>query len=261
MKAASGGGFPLSIEDKAHPVGRALSSLDARLLDEARVRQLVGATPLPGARTILRAGDRPLLVEKDVGRGHVLLFTSSADRSWTNVPVHPAFPILLHEAVTCVTRRSYEEPFSVEDPLIASLPRDVMAMNVVFRAPGGEAFPVAVTQEDGARFAEYGGRRVPGFYEVAAGNGAAPISLASNVSTSESAIEVLGGEGLKAALADLPVRVQEEGEDLRAMITEGRVGREMWRTILLLALAVFVLEGYLARRFSRRMRAPAVRSS
>ena len=33
----------------------------------------------------------PLLCEKAVGKGRVLLFTSSCDRSWTNFPIRPAY--------------------------------------------------------------------------------------------------------------------------------------------------------------------------
>jgi hypothetical protein len=36
-------------------------------------------------------------------------------------------------------------------------------------------------------------------------------------------------------------------------IRESRVGRELWRQLLLLALAVLALEAFLAHRFSRRI--------
>ena len=45
----------------------------------------------PPAPVLMKASTgAPLLCEKTVGKGRVLLFTSSCDRSWTNFPIRPA---------------------------------------------------------------------------------------------------------------------------------------------------------------------------
>ncbi len=46
----------------------------------------------PPAQVLMKASTgAPLLCEKAVGKGRVLLFTSSCDRSWTNFPIRPAY--------------------------------------------------------------------------------------------------------------------------------------------------------------------------
>jgi hypothetical protein len=51
----------------------------------------------------------------------------------------------------------------------------------------------------------------------------------------------------------LPLRVLEPDDDVLAAIQQSRVGYELWRILLGLALVVLLAEGYLAHRFSRRM--------
>ena len=44
--------------------------------------------------------------------------TTSADREWTDLPVHPLFLILLHESIAAMTTQANERPFIVGDPLL-----------------------------------------------------------------------------------------------------------------------------------------------
>jgi hypothetical protein len=60
---------------------------------------------------------------------------------------------------------------------------------------------------------------------------------------------------MKTALVNLPARVLPEGENLTSAIRESRVGRELWRILLVLGVATLALEGFLAWRFSQQMTA------
>jgi len=54
--------------------------------------------PPDDARVLMRFDDGfPALLERDFGSGRVLLFTSSLDSSWTDLPKRPVFPPLVHE--------------------------------------------------------------------------------------------------------------------------------------------------------------------
>ena len=56
-----------------------------------------GANTVPGVRMLLALQDgSPLLVDKDLGRGRVLFFASSADRDWTDLPTRTAYVPLIH---------------------------------------------------------------------------------------------------------------------------------------------------------------------
>ena len=53
----------------------------------------------PGRSVILRyESGAPALVEAEVGRGRVLLLTTTVDREWTDLPIRPGFLPLIQEA-------------------------------------------------------------------------------------------------------------------------------------------------------------------
>ena len=250
-------GWPMGVVSADHPLARAIRYLPPVLMGEARIQRFFQTRLGPLARPILKVAGReaPLLAEKPLGQGKVLLFTTTADRAWTNLPVHPAYPVLLHEVMTYLTTQVSERPLVIGEPLVVSLPRQGLETSVTFRTPAGKELAVQVTERDGQRRAEFEQADRPGFYEVTGIEGTKPMLLAVNVDTSESDVRVLDPAALGTALAGLPVRVPPEGADLLATIRESRVGRELWRILMILGLAVLALEGYLAWRFSRAVSA------
>ena len=255
--AAPTGGGPLAPADAGHALARALQPLPPALMGETRIRRFFTVAPAPGGRAILKVAgtepEAPLLLEKQIGRGKVLLFTSTADREWNNLPAHPAYPILMHEAVTYLTTRTHERPFVVGEPLVVPLPKQSIQTSVAFAMPDGEELAVQVTERQGRRVARCERTDLPGFYEMTVGESRTPVVLAVNPESRESDVKTLVPRDLAKALSDLPVHILSPGENVVAAIRESRIGRPLWQLLLILALAVLAVEGYLARRFSRRM--------
>ena len=87
--------------DRHHPL---LNSFAARGegLASARFFQFMLLAPVPdapGRAVVLRyESGPPALVEADVGRGRVLLLTTTVDREWTDLPIRPGFLPLMQEA-------------------------------------------------------------------------------------------------------------------------------------------------------------------
>ncbi|MFP4056522.1 MAG: BatA domain-containing protein [Candidatus Brocadiia bacterium] len=223
---------------------------------EPIISQYVQGSLRPGARAILQlAGtDDPLLASHGLGRGKVLLFTSTADRAWGDFIYYPPGPILLHHAVTFLTRRSHERAMEVGEPLDIPLPREGLQEEVTFRDPAGHTATVTVTRQNGERKVRFARTTLPGFYQVDLGPGAAPLVTAVNVDPSESDVACLGGEELVEALRieGPPVRIVRAGDELAAAIRQSRRGHELWRALLVAALVVLVAEALLAHLFSRR---------
>jgi hypothetical protein len=94
---------------------------------------------------------------------------------------------------------------------------------------------------------------LPGFYEMRQEPGTPPVVVAVNVEPRESDVRMLTSDSLAAALAGLPARILPGGENVVATIRETRVGRELWRVLMAIALAVLALEALLAWKFSRQM--------
>src|SRR4029079_17600740 len=87
--------------DRRHPLLAAFPAKGEGLAS-ARLFQfmLLGPMPdAPGRRVVLRyESGAPALVEAEIGRGRVLLLTTTIDREWTDLPIRPGFLPLVQEA-------------------------------------------------------------------------------------------------------------------------------------------------------------------
>ena len=101
------GGYPwtktvtVNEVDLTHPALEPFG--DQRLLDSlrsARVTSYFEVTPT-GGRTLMRLSNgAPLLVEKKLGKGRILLLTSTADSAWNNLPLKTGYVPLVQSLVT-----------------------------------------------------------------------------------------------------------------------------------------------------------------
>lgn len=256
-------GLPMELAVTGHPITAGLEGLPRELLAAARFTQYVKGDLLEGGRTLLRLTGThdPLLAEKDLGRGRVLLFTSSASRAWTNLPVNPVFPILLHQAITHLSRQEHERSFAVGETVTLGLPRAHVQASALVRDPTGKDFPVQVSERDGQPAISYPRPELPGFYEARYASGVPPLVVAVNVEPTESDVRSLLGTALTKPFQGLPVRVLTRGDDLELAIKTGRVGHELWRILLIIAVGLFALESFLAHFFSNRMAGAAAREA
>jgi len=249
-------GWPLEVTDPHHALGRFLARLPREIVEEARIRKLFRVQPAERARTVLAAGgtDVPLLLTKPLGRGHVLLYTSSADRDWGSVAINPAYLILLHESIGYLTRRSHERQFTVGEPLAVVLPPQVAAEQFTLMAPDGQSTPIQAADADGERVARCEPPETPGFYRLQYDLRDEPLMMAVNVDPTESDVRTLPPDSLTEAFAELPMSVLA-GEDVFTEVKQARRGLEMWRTLMLAGLLVLAVESLLAWYFSRKMAA------
>jgi hypothetical protein len=73
--------------DATHPALRGLDDLRT-----AKFTRYLAVEPAADDRVLMRLDDgAPLLIERGLGAGRVLLFTSSLDREWNDLPVQPVF--------------------------------------------------------------------------------------------------------------------------------------------------------------------------
>lgn len=256
VPAGGSEGLPIEPLSTTHPLSAPLAALPRELVAMARVhRYLRVRLDADGHPLINLAGaDTTLLSEKAIGRGKVLLFATTADRDWSNLVVHPVGPILLHQAVTYLTRQAHEQPFTVAEPIVLPLPGRTAEEKVTVRDPGGGESPIQVTERDGEQAIELPRPELPGFYEIELGDRSAPLVLAVNVDPTESDVECLTGEAFGQALSGVDARLFDDDDGgIAAAIRESRVGRELWRELLILALVVLLVEAFLAHWFSRRI--------
>ncbi len=109
-------------------------------VDVSQYALLQPSARLSAAAVVQFSDGAPALVLDQLGRGHVALWTTSLDRDWTDLPLHPGFPPLLYETIVAlagtqaVDRR---DAVAVGEPSLLS--RDDRADQMELRLDGGDA--------------------------------------------------------------------------------------------------------------------------
>jgi hypothetical protein len=107
------------------------------------------------------------LVEADAGKGRLLLFTSSIDRDWDDLPIHPGFVALVQQTVRHLARVSPQgrpRELVVGQQLLLDVAADTVRLEV--DRPGGHRAVIegeALAERRQVRFAR---TDQPGFYRV-----------------------------------------------------------------------------------------------
>jgi aerotolerance regulator-like protein/VWA domain-containing protein len=183
------------------------------------------------------------LASHTVGKGRVLVWTSTLDTSWNDLALQPVFLPFLHQLVRYASAYA-EAPASrtVGDALDLSSLIAGHPVELAVLAPSGERTRVAAE----AHAIELGG---PGFYEVRPVAGGAPLAVvAVNVDRAESDLTAMDPEELAAAVTRDDGGLRSASAE-PAVSTEDHESRQaLWRYLLMAALALLAAETVLSNR-------------
>jgi hypothetical protein len=252
--AVTGPGEHLGLIDRRHPLllpfssGRATESLlSASFGRYMLLRPTLRATGDSGGVILSYESGAPALIERQLGRGRVLLFTSTIDRDWNNLPIQPAFLPLVQQTVRYLSHA----------PLRDSEPATLIGQARDIRLQAGDT-RVEISLPSGKKrlFERLGGRQVltftdtiePGFYRVAAAGDGGVLRprpaefFVVNIDPSESDLQ-------KAPPARL-LALQRPLKDADAADQGGAPKRqvELWHYLGALLLLLLVGEALLLRQ-------------
>ena len=183
--------WSLAEPTSSHVLAGLAGSLPQEARDTLRFGKTVQVRPDANSTVILSlaGGDSPLVLEKQVDLGSVLFFATTADRDWSNLVVHPLFPMLMQQTITHLTNRSAD-------------------------------------------------------------------TVQGNLSVSESDVSQISAESLEEALVSMDaIVIPSDTSNLTGIVKDTRKGTEISRALLVLALLIFILQGFLAMTFTKRMTA------
>lgn len=86
--------FHLKLQSHDHPVFKVFSAKNLKEMESIRFNALYKVEPREGKESTIPMsfGDQlPAVVETRVGKGKVILYTSSVDRDWNDFPIQPTF--------------------------------------------------------------------------------------------------------------------------------------------------------------------------
>lgn len=242
--------LPMDLALTNHPLAQPLRELPSEVLSVIRIQRWLRVVPRADAAPVLHlAGGDPLVLERRVGRGKVLLVTTAIDRDWSNLGINPAFPVLLQQAVTHLARAPHERAITVPEPVILPLPRLSVGEEITVVSPAGDEQICTAEMRGGEIVMESGPLAVAGFYEVRGAN--TQLTVAANVDHSESDVKALAVEEMESAMSSLPVRVIGGDRNIAGVVMAARTGRELWLWLLIAAAVLMVVEATFARWSTR----------
>ena len=254
-------GATVASVDYGHPVFELFAaprSGDFSTAHLFRYRQLVA----PGdSGVIARLDDgAPALVEKAVGGGKVLMWASSLDEYWTDLPLQPVFLPFVHELAKYAGRygdsRSWFQAGDVLDlsrhgeltaPFVAGSGDAAGASPLVLEAPSGRRLPLTASGPAHLTVLDE-----QGFYELrgpstAAGSGR-PIAV--NVDPKESDLSRFDPKELVAAVTGPPLPGTPDAGAASAPDDLERT-QAIWWYLLAVALLLMAAETILSNRLSK----------
>ncbi|HTE45736.1 MAG TPA: BatA domain-containing protein [Gemmatimonadaceae bacterium] len=259
-RTADAGGT-LSSVDYAHPIFELFNAPRSGDFSTARFYRYRALTAQPNASVIARFDDgAPAVVERTVGSGKIVVWASTMDPYWTNLPLQPVFLPFIHQLGKHVGRYADPRPwFTAGDVLDLSRHGELTAPFTGGRA-ADSANTLIVESPSGVRervTATGAGHLVTlkeqGFYELRGQN--TPVGsgrpIAVNVDPAESDLSHLDPQDIVVAVTAVNGQ-RLPGSDLNTATPKDQEQRQkVWWYLLLGALLLMAGETMLSNRLSR----------
>ena len=233
-----------------HPVFEPFRAPRSGDFSAARIYGYRAVAPLSSAQVLARfdAG-APALLEGRTGTGRVLLWTSTLDLAWSDLPLKPVYLPFVHRVVRHLSAYTEPAPWStVGQVLDASFGETASPPGgAVVVTPSGRQVPIDEEGSDVLELTEQG------FYELRTGAGETVAAVvASNVDSAESDLTVMDpkeivaaatagtGDGLRSSTAGVPPPPDAQERSQR-----------LWWYLLCLGIVLLGVDTLISNRMSK----------
>jgi hypothetical protein len=235
--------------DYQHSIFRKFSDSGQGDPGSAQFYQYFHVEPITSEAVLARFDDgSPALLERKIGSGIVILFTSTFDTEWTNLPVKPIFLPLLYQIIQyAAAEKKGQKSYLVGQPVNAqAVSQEKMEKGEIsVRRPSGESSEIAS--------AIFENTSEPGIYEILRRQrNRAHDYFAVNVDTRESDLTAAALEDLQARFVvekDSAPQTAASGSPNADQIQEDR--QKLWRLAILAVIILLLGETVLANRTYR----------
>ena len=256
--------FTLQDKNYDHSIVSIWNDPAAGTLGSARFYRAFQLLPSPTPKSqdaglpqiILKYADgSPAAMERTWGLGRVVLFSSTADTAWNDLPVRLSFVPLMHRALGSIVQRQDEGlNIQVGEKFARRLPNEYLDRQLTFTKPGHAAALRDVGRvdvADGRAVLQYSQTDYAGVYEAAVLDPPLTVKFAAHANAAESTMDELSPAQLNTIKSVAQVTQWSPNMDLKGNVQKDRTGLEFWLPIAIVALVIAGVETFLAQLFSR----------
>jgi len=254
----------IDFQDFTHPILQVFAEGKEGDLTRTRFYQYFATQVKPAAKVVLGLeGSLPLLIEGELpypGAGKVLLFTSTLDRDWNNLPTKPVFLPLIQQMVRYLALSTLrEEPlgtFLVGQELKYELGPGELPQSVEIIDPQGKKFSVIPVQKRDFSGIEFGPVEMPGIYQLSYitdgkwNNKYLPVNL--GIESNESDLSKMGTREIRKLFLGTPIKIIDDLTNLEKEILQLFYGKEISKNLTFLLVGFLFLEVFLANPRGKR---------
>ena len=255
--------FSLDVPTSDHPLATVVKSMSEEMINDAKIKSLVNLQPTEGSQVILSLVEdkSPVLVSKEVGNGSVILCSTSADRSWSDMVLHPIYAIMIQQAVTTTTSRPESrlamvhssKTINIEGAMPSSAKLQKMIIAGEETEDEIEATEIKTSQDNNSFKAEIDAQDIneTGVYQITNNEGKILGAIAVNSNPSESNVKVAAADALKESIgAAGNIKIIDGSPDA---VLNDRKGSDLTSLLLFLCIVCFVLQSILAKIFTNKI--------
>lgn len=258
--------------DLGHPMFDSFAGLGADELGFVRTSRYLALEDAGSRmRVLARYSDGGVAIAEGLfGNGRVLLFTTSCDTSWSNLPLRSSFVPILYRAVTYAAgrREASVDDHGVGQPIEFVFPVENGKVSLEVVSPDRSNHVVVTEPTDTENRATFSDTDLPGLYvvhgmpvpewaESAEPGGARAIAV--NVDTAESDLDRLSEQRLAQLLPGAQVSSSAGvGRTVQALAHGG--SSMLWGTLIALLVGASLVESVLASFFTPGRSEPGVRA-
>jgi hypothetical protein len=207
------------------------------------------------SQIVLRYQDSaPAIVERSWGLGRVVLFSSTADTAWNDLPVRLAWVPLLYRTLGFVVSRQDEGlNIRVGDKFTRRLSPEFLGKEATFFPPRQTATRDLrrVEMVNGWPTLQFDQTDQAGLYDAKIVEPALSLKFAAQSDSAESSLDELSPAQLNTLKDVANVVTWTPSLSLKGLVERGRTGLEFWLPVLVVCLLLAGVETFLGQWFSR----------
>ena len=240
----------LTWDKPSHAVLRTLRGAEAAPVVTIRQMLRWEALAEDSEKLVSSGAGEGFLLERVYGRGRVLMFAVSADRSWSDFPLSPLYlPMVLETVEYGAGVGSFMPYLWTADSLSLERYLPGATRQTSLRDPSDRQVPIRSAIVEGRTVLHAEDLYVPGVYTMSDIGGPQGVpALALNMRRAESDLAPLEEEQIRAAIGVGELQIASGREALLQAVEEHRIGRTYGEHLLWIVLVLAMIEFLYANR-------------